>query len=106
MYGVGTVLRGLDVERYTVDELIELRAGARVLELEYQAANYEVPEWLKERTVMLDAEIKRLRADTMRKRVRELVAQKSALRTADEKRADVDAELARLQAELGETVKA
>jgi uncharacterized small protein (DUF1192 family) len=100
MLGIGEKLRGLDVERYTVDELVELRAGARLLLQEYQLANYQVPEWLTDRVTILDAEITRLRADSIRKRVRELQVRKGELRTQEQKRQDVENELAVLEAEL------
>lgn len=93
-------LRGLDVERYTIDDLIELRAGARMLEVEYRLCNYEVPEWLRDREGILDTEIARQRTDALRKRLRELDAAEAALKTADERRSDVKAERERLLAEL------
>lgn len=95
-------LRGLDAEQLTVDEMIELRGGARLLEAEYQAQAYEVPEWLRERTQLLDRELAARRTDQIRKRLKELEAQELGLETATEKRDRIKAERERLQAALGQ----
>lgn len=95
-------LRGLDAEQLTVDEMIELRAGARSLAQEYQTQVYEVPEWLTERTALLDRELAARRADTLRKRLKELDAQELNLESAEEKRARLREERDRVKAALGQ----
>jgi hypothetical protein len=65
--------------------------------------SYEVPapSWLGDAIVTLDGEIKRRRRDMLEARRRELLANKAALKTREERRAENDAELERLNATLG-----
>ncbi len=92
-------LKNLDVERMDADDLIALSAFAKILEAEYAAHSLEVPEWLKDRQAELKREILTRTADMRAKRIREINARLDTLKTADEKRADLKAELERLQAQ-------
>lgn len=94
-------LRGLDTETLSPDEMIELRLYARQIEGEYRTQGYEVPEWLKERAQLLDRDIAAKRTDALMKRLRELEAQEQTLKTAAEKRQDLQAERERINAALG-----
>lgn len=93
-------LRGIDADTLSPDEMIELRAGATALQAQYQASGYEVPEWLRDRTAMLDRELSAKRADAIQKRLKELDAQELGLETAQEKRDRIKAERERLQQAL------
>jgi len=54
-------------ERFTLDELIEMRVGARALRDEYAAQNLDPPEWLAQGEAELDAEIEsRFRFEKLR----------------------------------------
>lgn len=94
-------LRGLDAEQLSEDEMIELRAGATILEAQYVSSGYEVPEWLTERAVLLDRELAARRTDVLKKRLKQLDAQELTLETTEEKRGRLREERARLQAALG-----
>lgn len=94
-------LRGLDAEALTVDEMVELRAGARQLEEEYRAQAYEIPEWLTERVNLLGRELAARRADAIRKRLKEIDAAEINLETAEEKRTRLREERERLTSALG-----
>jgi hypothetical protein len=94
-------LRGLDAETLTVDEMIELRSGARLLAREYESAKYEVPEWLLEKDQLLTRELDARRADTIRKRLKEIDAAELGLESADEKRTRLREERDRLKTALG-----
>lgn len=96
-------LRGLDAESLSADEMVELRQGARALETEYTTQSYEVPEWLRDRAQMLDREIGARRQDALMKRLKEIDAQEQTLKTASEKRADLQTERERINAALGRT---
>lgn len=96
-------LRGLDTELLSADEMIELRLYARQLEGEYAGQGYELPEWLREKAQALDREIAAKRQDSLLKRLRELDAQEQTLKTAAEKRADLQSERDRINAALGRT---
>jgi len=93
-------LRGIDAEQLTPDEMIELRAVATILQSQYAQSNYSVPEWLTERAVMLDRELKARRQDSIRKRLKEIEAQELNLESADAKRARLAKEKEELQAAM------
>jgi hypothetical protein len=103
MWNILQRLAGFDADSATPDELIELRALGRVLEQEYKAQAYEVPERVSESLTAIDAEIARKRKDALTKRLRELDAQDLAARTADEKKADRQTERERIKAALGQS---
>ena len=95
-------LRGLDAEQLNTDEMIELRAGARTLAQEYTSQSYEIPEWLTERTALLERELKARRTDTLAKRLKEIDAAELSLESAAEKRQRLADERARIRAALGQ----
>lgn len=102
MYSIVERLRGLDAEQLTVDEMIELRAGATMLQTQYALSAYEVPEWLTERAALLDRELSARRSDAIRKRLKEIEAQELNLEDRDEKRSRLRQEKERLQGALGQ----
>lgn len=93
-------LRGLDAEQLSPDEMVELRAGAGLLQDQYLRSQYEVPEWLKERLTLLDRELAARRVDAIRKRLKEIDAQELNLETAEEKRKRLREERERLASAL------
>jgi hypothetical protein len=94
-------LRGLDVERTNLDEMVALSTFGRAMEDEYKRLTIPVPEWLEDRLSALDREIRLRRTDALQAKLKELEARKEALKTADQKRQDVDAEMAKVKAALG-----
>lgn len=94
-------LKNLVVAKYQVEELIELRAGARSLFDEYATQKLDQPEWLSNSVNDLDREIAARVRDERARRLSEARARRSSLKTLDEKRSDLDREIA----ELEETLK-
>jgi hypothetical protein len=95
-------LRGLDVERTDLDEMVALSTFGLSMKVEYERLTIPVPEWLETRLGELDRTIRSQRREALEKKVKELEARKDALKTAEQKRQDVDAELAKVKAALGE----
>jgi len=93
-------LKTLTVAKYNLEELIELRAEARVLSQEYEAQTLQAPDWLKNASTTLDAEIKLRARDEKRRRLNEAKSRRAALATPEEKRAGLDAEIAALEESL------
>lgn len=89
-------LKHLDVERLDFDELIALSAFAKLLRAEYESAS-EVPEWLDDAGRSLKRDLQARQADATEKRLRELKARRETLKTPDQKRADIDKEIADLE---------
>ena len=91
-------LRNLDVERLDVDEMVALSLFARDLAEEYKTLGLDAPEWLDVRSTEVRREISTRRADLRDKRIRELRASLSALKTKEERKVELHAELERLEA--------
>ena len=93
-------LRDLNLERPDLDELVALHAFASGMEQSYSATGAEPPEWFKENKDALQREIKNRRRDSIERALKDAKARKEKLKTMDEKRADLDAEIARLSQAL------
>lgn len=96
-------LRGLDIERTDLDEMVALSAFGRDMKTEYDRLVIPVPEWLEDRLTELDRETRLRRTDALEKKLKELNAREDALKTADQKRTDVATEKAKVLAALGKT---
>lgn len=94
-------LKALNLDRMDVDEAIELVTFGRVAEKTYSDYQVPSPEWLKDSIAALDGEIKRRRRDMLEARLKEVKARQTALKSREEKKAELDAELERLNAALG-----
>lgn len=94
-------LKNLDVEKTDLDEQVFLLATAEQVKGKYEVLLLPVPDWLENASKLLKLEIDLRRKDMLAKRKRELENGLAALRTAEEKRADMRAELERLTAQLG-----
>lgn len=96
-------LRNFDADRTDLDEMVALSTFGRSMKVEYERLAMPIPEWIEDRTRTLDSEIRSQRRDALEKKVKELQSRKDALKTAEQKRQDVDAELEKVKAALGQT---
>ena len=93
-------LRGVDVDAISqVEEIVALLAIAKAIRAEFEAHTslIETPEWLDDKIKSLGRELKARTADVLEKRYRETLAKRESLRTPEEKRKAVDAEIEALQ---------
>jgi len=93
-------LKNLNIDRMDLDEAIALATLGRATANGYDYYKVPAPKWLENGLRMLDEEINRRRKELLQSRLREVEAEQTALRTREERRADLTAEHARLQAEL------
>lgn len=95
-------LKGLNLDRVLeIDEAVELSAVARSLESEYDALGIDTPGWLRQASDTLREEIaKRTQAAELAK-LKTLEAQLESLKTAAEKRRDIERQIAEAQKRLG-----
>lgn len=96
-------LRTLNVDRIDIDDAIELVTYARHAEQTYSGYQVPTPEWLKDAMVALDNEIRSRRRDMLEARKRELFTRLGALKTREEKKEELSAELAKVNDALGTT---
>jgi septal ring factor EnvC (AmiA/AmiB activator) len=94
-------LKSFDVDRISADDAVGLAAIGKSIQAEYAAHKLTAPEWLGEKLRSLDRWIEAHRRDTLELRLKEARAMKSTLLTREEKRSSLDADIARLEAELG-----
>lgn len=90
-----------NAEAADLDELVAVAAFGRQFRAEHEALNVAVPEFVDDNLRVIRREIESRVADKRATRVRELKAQKENLKTAQERRSAIDAELAALGEPVG-----
>jgi len=90
-------LKNFNVDATDIDELVAISAFARSLAAEYEANTLEKPEWLETKSAELKREINGRQADARAKKIKEIKLKLGTLKTAEEKRNELNAELARLE---------
>jgi hypothetical protein len=84
----------------TVEELFLFQDQLHVIQAGWQGIGLDAPEWIQDKLVQVETEIKlRVKAELQRK-LRNAKNRREALRTADEKRNILDAEIAALENRL------
>lgn len=104
MYSVQ--LKNFDVERLNLDEVVELAAFARVYREEYEKNGGEVPTWLSDSLKSLRREINVRQLDGVEKTLREKISRLEALKPAEQKRQELQAEIDALKQRLPQGVGA
>jgi len=96
-----TITIDVDVEKIgSIEELILIQSQLRTIDNGFQELKTDTPEWVTDKISEVDHEINtRMRGELMR-RLRQAKARRSALRTADEKRGDLDREITELEAKI------
>ena len=80
-----------------VEELILAKAQLKTIDEGYQELQLPTPDWVTDKLMETSQEISmRVKAELQRK-LREMKARRSALRTADEKRKDLDTGIEELE---------
>ena len=93
-------LRNLNLNRMSVDEAIYLLGDAKAFRDNYAGFAIEVPEWLNDAISSLEKDVRARRRDELERRLKEAVARRASLRTAEEKRTATDEEIKRLEEAL------
>jgi DNA repair exonuclease SbcCD ATPase subunit len=93
-------LKRANLDNYDLEQLIELSAIARLIrnEFEVNTTGAEAPKWLDDRTREVRRAIATKQEDILEARLNELKSRRSTLRTAEEKRSELDAEIAKVEA--------
>lgn len=102
MTAINITLRNVILENVAVDELIIMEQLMKLQKNGYKERKIPIPTWLEDNLDNIDLEIKmRIKAD-LKKRLATAQARRESLKTADEKRRDLDAEIEALKAQLNE----
>lgn len=95
------VMQGTVAEEIsTVEELILAQNQLKVIDQGYQDLKLDTPEWVMDKMTEVGHEINSRVRNELARRLRTAKARRSALRTADEKRASLDAEISELEQKL------
>lgn len=90
-------LKTFSADSLSLDELLSLRATARLLRGEYELQVIPLPEWLEDAERRLNRELYLRRQDELEKRLREARNARAAIATPDEKRGRLDEQIASLE---------
>jgi hypothetical protein len=101
MYVNLDALKNFDADRVDADELVALFAFGNHLKATYEGLLLEVPEWLKDNTESIKKTINQRREDMLQRALKNAESRLEALKTSEEKRGDLKAEIERLKAALG-----
>lgn len=91
-------LKVLNTDRLSEEEILTLSVFGEGLLAGYSANDLQAPEWLVANTAQLRKEIASRRDENLDKALQVARARRSELRTAEEKRKDLEAEIAELEA--------
>ncbi|SRR6266403_1115295 len=92
-----TELKSFSPQRLDGEELVELATFGRIFEAEFGQLGVEIPEWVGNQLRAVRREIRTRNADAIANKLRAAKARFESLKTADEKRAAVAAEIAQLE---------
>lgn len=94
------VTESTDIEQNSVEELFIAKSQLKTIDDGYQEMKLDTPEWITDKLSTITREITlRVRSELQRK-LRQAKARRSALKTADEKRKDLEDEIAALEVKL------
>jgi seryl-tRNA synthetase len=91
-------LKAVNVNRLDMDELILLSSTAKSMKREFEGNGVEIPEWLDDVARRLQREITSKNSDAVAAKVRHIQQKIDNLKTANEKKAELEAQLAALTA--------
>lgn len=96
-----STLKNLNIERVAdVDEMVAMHAFGESLQATYEKHQMPIPEWLPESLRILSKEIASHRRDSIERALKLAKSRFEALKSADEKRKDLQLEIERLTASL------
>jgi len=95
-----SILKSLDVNKYGVDEMVELSAGAGLIIAHYEELEVEVPDYLLSARKALLTAIDIKNRGKLEAKAKELTARIDALTPAGTKRQQLQGELAKLTKKL------
>jgi hypothetical protein len=87
-----------DIEQISsVEELFIAKAQLKAIDDGYQQFKMETPEWVSDLLLEVDHEITKRNKGELMRRLKAARARRSALKTADEKRTELDSEINALE---------
>ncbi len=100
MYMITNRLKQFDMDRADLDDMVEVSCLGKILVAEYAINDLQTPEWLNDTLDRLKTEIAARKRDNLTKALKDAKSRRTALKTAEEKKVDLDATIAELEAKL------
>lgn len=94
-------VKAFDENRASLEEMVELSAMARLLESEFKETGAEAPEYLSAQAKSIRRAINSRTRDLIEKQISEAESRLESLKTAEQKRQDLAAQISALKAKLG-----
>lgn len=95
-----TKFRTFNQDGADMDELVALHMFGQNYVAQYEQFKMTSPDWITDRVKVLKSEIFKRRRDYLEKTLRSKKLAREALRTPEQKRQDLDTDIAQLEAEL------
>lgn len=92
------VLRRVNVDSSDLEDLVALSSLAANFRAEFDKVNVEAPEWLDEAIRLIRREINSRNADAVEMRKKQIRSALDNLKTREDKKAELEEELKRLEA--------
>jgi hypothetical protein len=93
-------LENFSVRNVSLEELVAVRSDLKTLANNYEDLKVDMPEWLPAKIEEVEREISSQTKTEKLARLKKLEARRASLMTADEKRKNVDDEIASLKAQI------
>lgn len=93
-------IQSINVDQSELDEVVASLAVANNIVTQYAALGLPAPDWLKDKVDTLAREVKARHRDLLELRLKQAKQRRERLKTRDEQKADVDAEIAALEKSL------
>jgi len=98
-------LKNVNLDRVDEEQMVALVTFGEQLAKSYSDLDLVAPEWVEEKLKVLKRELAARQRDNLEKALKEVQARRETLRTAEEKRNDLDAQAAKLQERLAALTK-
>lgn len=89
-----------DIEILGVEELFVAQAQLHTIDAGYQELKLDTPEWVTDKMGDIDREITNRMKGELLRRLKAAKARRAALKTPEEKRGELDSEIAQLETML------
>lgn len=94
------IIKGLDLDGHDLEALVEYAAFTDLFVSQFEKNSLEVPSWLKEKRESLESTIKSKRRDAVVAALKSAEAKFDSLKSAEDKRKDLQDEITRLKSLL------
>ena len=94
-------LRAIEIDTTEIEDLMVIKNQLAVIDTEYQNLTLDTPEWVTDKLGEVSREINNRVTAELTLKLKQAKSRRSALKTADEKRKDLDVEIAALEGKLG-----